>query len=110
MINGQLVTGPVRFEGERDGVSMYMSGVDLLNVKNDKIVRVDLFSEDAGRRMPPGALITCSAHPKPTCDSGVCHKWAGWPANFCGSSRYQPFPDYFFVMGVPLIPSTSQMP
>lgn len=50
MINGQLVAAPVRFWSRAGRGLMYMSGVDLPNVKNDKIVRVDLFSEDAGRR------------------------------------------------------------
>jgi ketosteroid isomerase-like protein len=46
MVNGELVAVPVRFSGRRDAVSMDMAGVDLLTVRDGKIVEVHLFSED----------------------------------------------------------------
>lgn len=46
MVNGELVAVPVRFSGHRDAVSMDMAGVDLLTVRDGKIVAVHLFSED----------------------------------------------------------------
>ena len=46
MVNGSLVAVPVRFRGMREGASMDMGGIDLLTVENDKIVRVDLFSDN----------------------------------------------------------------
>ncbi|NYD67659.1 nuclear transport factor 2 family protein [Agromyces atrinae] len=46
MSNGELVAIPVRFAGQREGASMDMSGVDLLTVRQGKIVEVHLFSED----------------------------------------------------------------
>lgn len=46
MANGDLVAVPVRFTGHRDGVSMDMAGVDLLTVRDGRIVEVHLFSED----------------------------------------------------------------
>jgi ketosteroid isomerase-like protein len=51
MINGDLVAVPVRFSGRRDAgsddaVLMDMAGVDLLTVRDGKIVDVHLFSED----------------------------------------------------------------
>ena len=46
MVNGELVAGPVRFSGRRDAASMDMAGVDLLTVRDGKIVEVHLFSED----------------------------------------------------------------
>jgi len=46
MVNGELVAVPVRFSGSRDAVSMDMSGVDLLTVRDGKIAEVHLFSED----------------------------------------------------------------
>lgn len=46
MINGELVAVPVRFSGSREGASMDMAGVDLLTVRDGKIVEVHLFSED----------------------------------------------------------------
>lgn len=48
MVNGPLVALPVRFSGRRDGVSMDMAGVDLLTVRDGKIIEVHLFSEDGG--------------------------------------------------------------
>ena len=47
MVNGDLVAVPVRFSGRRDAASMDMAGVDLLTVRDGKIVEVHLFSEDA---------------------------------------------------------------
>jgi ketosteroid isomerase-like protein len=46
MVNGELVAVPVRFTGKRSGASMHMAGVDLLTVRDGKIVEVHLFSED----------------------------------------------------------------
>ncbi len=46
MVNGGLVAVPVRFSGKRGDVTMDMSGVDLLTVRNGRIVAVHLFSED----------------------------------------------------------------
>ncbi|GAA4086161.1 hypothetical protein GCM10023066_20010 [Nocardioides kongjuensis] len=46
MVNGELVAVPVRFTGRRDGASMDMTGVDLLTVRDGKIVEVHLFSEN----------------------------------------------------------------
>ena len=46
MVNGPLVAVPVRFSGRREGRSMDMAGVDLLTVRDGKIVEVHLFSED----------------------------------------------------------------
>ena len=46
MVNGDLVAVPVRFSGRGDGASMDMTGVDLLTIRDGKIVEVHLFSED----------------------------------------------------------------
>lgn len=46
MVNGELVAVPVRFSGARDDAAMDMSGVDLLTIRDGKIVAVHLFSED----------------------------------------------------------------
>ena len=46
MVNGELVAVPVRFTGTRADASMDMAGVDLLTVRDGKIVEVHLFSED----------------------------------------------------------------
>lgn len=46
MVNGELVAVPVRFAGRRADASMDMAGVDLLTVRDGKIVEVHLFSED----------------------------------------------------------------
>lgn len=46
MVNGELVAVPVRFTGARSGASMGMARVDLLTVRDGKIVAVRLFSED----------------------------------------------------------------
>lgn len=46
MVNDKLVAAPVRFTGKRNGTSLDTGGIDLLTVENDKIVRVDLFTED----------------------------------------------------------------
>lgn len=47
MVNGDMVAVPVRFSGQRTDASMDMSGIDLLTVRDGKIVEVHLFSEDA---------------------------------------------------------------
>ena len=47
MVNGELVAVPVRFTGSRAGASMDMSGIDLLTVRDGRIVEVHLFSEDS---------------------------------------------------------------
>lgn len=46
MVNGDLVAVPVRFSGSRADASMDMDGVDLLTVRDGKIVEVHLFSAD----------------------------------------------------------------
>lgn len=46
MVNGELVAVPVRFTGARSGASMDMAGIDLLTVREGKIVEVNLFSEN----------------------------------------------------------------
>lgn len=46
MVNGELVAVPVRFTGARTGASMDMAGIDLLTVRDGKIVEVHLFSAD----------------------------------------------------------------
>jgi ketosteroid isomerase-like protein len=46
MVNGDLVAVPVRFTGRRTGASMDMAGLDLLTVRDGKIVEMHLFSED----------------------------------------------------------------
>jgi uncharacterized protein len=46
MVNGDLVAVPVRFSGQRAGASMDMGGLDLLTIRDGKIVEVHLFSED----------------------------------------------------------------
>ena len=47
MVNGEFAAVPVRFTGTRVGASMDMAGVDLLTVRDGKIVEVHLFSEEA---------------------------------------------------------------
>ena len=47
MVNGEMVAVPVRFSGSRADASMDMAGVDLLTVRDGKIIAVHLFSEDA---------------------------------------------------------------
>jgi uncharacterized protein len=46
MVNGDLVAVPVRFSGRRDAASMDMAGMDLLTIRDGRIVEVHLFSED----------------------------------------------------------------
>lgn len=46
MVNGELVAVPIRFAGSRADSAMDMAGVDLLTVRDGKIVDVRLFSED----------------------------------------------------------------
>jgi hypothetical protein len=45
MVNGELVAARCA-SGRRAGVSMDMTGVDLLTIRNGKIAEVRLFSED----------------------------------------------------------------
>ena len=46
MVNGELVAVPVRFTGAHAQGSMDMSGIDLLTIRDGKIIEVHLFSED----------------------------------------------------------------
>lgn len=46
MVNDDLVAVPVRFAGTRGDASMDMAGVDLLTVRDGKIIEVHLLSED----------------------------------------------------------------
>ena len=46
MVNGDVVAVPVRFTGNRADATMDMAGLDLLTVRDGKIVEVRLFSED----------------------------------------------------------------
>lgn len=46
MRNGDMVAVPVRFSGNREGRTMDMAGVDLLTVRDGRIVEVSLFSAD----------------------------------------------------------------
>ena len=46
MVNGDLVAVPVRFSGQREGIAMDMTGVDLLTIADGAIAAVHLFSED----------------------------------------------------------------
>jgi len=46
MVNEDMVGVPVRFTGRRAGASMDMAGLDLLTVRDGKIVEMHLFSED----------------------------------------------------------------
>lgn len=48
MSNGDLVAVPVRFSGRRGDATMDMPGVDLLRVRDSRIVEVHLFSGDQG--------------------------------------------------------------
>lgn len=47
MTNNEFVAAPVRFTGTHATASMDMTGIDLLTVREGKIVEVRLFSEDA---------------------------------------------------------------
>ena len=47
MVNDEKVAVPVQFKGNREGASLDTTGIDLLTVKNDKIIRVDLFTLDS---------------------------------------------------------------
>ncbi len=47
MINGELVAVPVRFAGSRADAAMDMGGIDLLTVREGRIVEIHLFSEDS---------------------------------------------------------------
>jgi uncharacterized protein len=46
MVNGRFVAMPVRFSGAIDDRSIDMTGVDLFEISEDKIVGVWLFSDD----------------------------------------------------------------
>ncbi|WP_218712334.1 nuclear transport factor 2 family protein [Arthrobacter sp. BF1] len=46
MVNGELVAVPVRFTGTHTRGSMDMGGIDLLTIRDGKIIEVHLFSED----------------------------------------------------------------
>ena len=46
MANGNLVSFPVHFSGKIGEKTVDMNGVDLFEVRNEKIVQVWLFSED----------------------------------------------------------------
>ncbi|WP_152365243.1 nuclear transport factor 2 family protein [Microlunatus speluncae] len=46
MTNGELVAVPVRFSGRTATAAMDMAGVDLLTVRDGRIVEVHLFSAD----------------------------------------------------------------
>ncbi len=46
MANGDLVAATLHFAGRRDEASMSMDGVDLLRIKDGKIVGMWLFSSD----------------------------------------------------------------
>lgn len=46
MGNGELVVAPVHFSGAREGISLDQDGVDLLTVRDGRIVEVRLFSAD----------------------------------------------------------------
>lgn len=46
MVNGEFVAVPVKFSGTRTDVSMDMSGLDLLTIRDGRIVEVHLFSAD----------------------------------------------------------------
>lgn len=48
MANGALVAAPVHFTGRRsDGATLDQDGIDLLTVRDGRIVEVSLFSSDA---------------------------------------------------------------
>lgn len=46
MVNGNLISSPVRFSAKSDEKSVEMNGNDLYEVRDGKIVQVWLFSED----------------------------------------------------------------
>lgn len=46
MVNGNLVSFPVRFSGKNGDKTVDMNGVDLFEVVDEKIAQVWLFSED----------------------------------------------------------------
>ncbi|MGO1409530.1 MAG: nuclear transport factor 2 family protein [Brachybacterium sp.] len=46
MANGDLVAAPVQFTGDRGEVQLDQGGIDLLTVRDGKIVTVQLFSSD----------------------------------------------------------------
>lgn len=46
MVNGNMVSFPIRFSGKSGDKSVDMSGIDLFEVVDGKIINVWLFSED----------------------------------------------------------------
>ncbi|MFC6352307.1 nuclear transport factor 2 family protein [Rothia nasimurium] len=46
MVNGDLVAVPVHFSGQRQGAGLNQDGIDLITVREGKIVTVQLFSSD----------------------------------------------------------------
>ncbi|MFI9175886.1 nuclear transport factor 2 family protein [Streptomyces lincolnensis] len=46
MGNGDMVAASIHFAGQREGASMSMDGVDVLRLKDGKIVEMWLFSSD----------------------------------------------------------------
>ena len=46
LANGDLVAVEIEFAGERDGLKLSQPGIDLLRIKDGKIVEVWLFSSD----------------------------------------------------------------
>jgi hypothetical protein len=46
MVNGNFVAMPVRFSGNIDGRNIDMTGIDLFEVKGEKILGVWLFSDN----------------------------------------------------------------
>ncbi len=46
MGNGDMVAASIHFAGRREGASMSMDGVDVLRLKDGKIVEMWLFSGD----------------------------------------------------------------
>jgi hypothetical protein len=46
LANGNLVAVEIEFSGQRDGLKLAQSGIDLLRIKDGKVVEVWLFSSD----------------------------------------------------------------
>lgn len=46
MSNGDLVTATLHFSAQKSGFGISMNGVDLMKIRNGKIIEVFLFSED----------------------------------------------------------------
>lgn len=49
MASADLVAATIHFQGQRDGATMSMDGVDVLRIADGKIAEVWLFSADQGR-------------------------------------------------------------